>query len=112
MKTERLSDSPVSISPQAPDLAAAAVLAGVHHGITQQIDPGPPVAGNGYEAGVAAALPQYGPEAIERFAHSTLAQNYLTPRMVEVYSAVKRFECRQFMGEVTTQDYDWYLQTV
>ena len=36
----------------------------------------------------------------------------VTPRMVEVYSAVKRFECRQFMGEVTTQDYDWYLQTV
>ena len=95
-----------------PYLAAAAVLAGVHHGLSQQIDPGPPVAGNGYEAGLAAALPQFWPEAIERFAHAKLAQDYLTPRMVEVYSAVKRFECRQFMGEVTTQDYDWYLQTV
>ncbi len=95
-----------------PYLAASAVLAGVHYGMTRQIDPGPPVVGNGYATTGVAALPQYWPEAIERFAASAIAKDYLTPRMVEVYAAVKRFECRQFMGEVTAQDFDWYLQTV
>lgn len=95
-----------------PYLAAAAVLAGVHHGLTLQIDPGLPVVGNGYAASHAPVLPHFWPDAIARFAQSSVAASYLTPRLVEIFCAVKRFECRQFMGEVGSQDYDWYLQTV
>ena len=93
-----------------PYLAAAAVMAGVLHGMEQAIDPGPPVTGNGYASSAAAPLPHHWPDAIERFANSKLAQEYFTPRFVEVYTAVKRAECQRFFSEVTSQDYDWYLE--
>ena len=82
----------------------------LRHGMEQAIDPGPPVTGNGYASSAAAPLPHHWPDAIERFANSKLAQEYFTPRFVEVYTAVKRAECQRFFSEVTSQDYDWYLE--
>lgn len=95
-----------------PYLAAAAVLAGVDHGIAREIEPGEPVAGDGYQVTDAPPLPVHWPLAIERFAQSALAREYFGKRFVEIYAAVKRTESQRFLGEVTAQDYDWYLQTV
>lgn len=95
-----------------PYLAAAALLAGVDHGITREIEPGEPVAGDGYQVTDAPPLPVHWPLAIERFAQSALAREYFGKRFVEIYAAVKRTESQRFLGEVTAQDYDWYLQTV
>jgi len=93
-------------------LAAAAVLAGVDHGIDREIDPGTPVAGDGYQVTDAPPLPVHWPMAIERFAQSPLAKDYFGKRFVEVYSAVKRSESQRYLAEISNQDYDWYLQTV
>ncbi len=93
-------------------LAAAAVLAGAHHGIDREIDPGTPVAGDGYQVTDAPPLPVHWPMAIERFAQSPLAKDYFGKRFVEVYSAVKRCESQRYLAEISNQDYDWYLQTV
>lgn len=95
-----------------PYLAAAALLAGAEHGIAREIDPGEPVTGDGYQVGDAPALPVHWPLAIERFAQSAVARDFFGRRFVEIYSAVKRTESQRFLGEVTHQDYDWYLQTV
>jgi glutamine synthetase len=95
-----------------PYLAAAALLAGVDHGIAREIEPGEPVAGDGYQVTDAPPLPVHWPLAIERFAQSALAREYFGKRFVEIYAAVKRTESQRFLGEVTTQDCDWYLQTV
>ena len=93
-------------------LAAAAVLAGTDYGIDREIDPGAPVAGDGYQVTDAPALPVHWPMAIERFAQSPITKDYFSKRFVEIYSAVKRSESQRYLGEISNQDYDWYLQTV
>ena len=92
-----------------PYAVAAAVLAGVHHGIEQQIDPGPPVSGDGYREAGGEPLPQQWTAALDRFAGSAFARRYLGDRFVDVYVAVKRTESDRYYGEITRQDYDWYL---
>ena len=94
-----------------PYLAAAAVLAGVHHGLKYHLDPGPPVTGDGYETKVQ-ALPQHWLQAIDNCAESPFAKEYFGERFVEIFTAVKRTEYRRYMSEITAQDYDWYLQMV
>ena len=95
-----------------PYTAAAAVLAGVHHGLSTHIDPGPPVSDDGYIEATAACLPQHWQAAIERFAASPVARDYFGARFVEVYCAIKRTESTRYFSEIPQQDYDWYLHTL
>ena len=78
----------------------------------RQVGPGAPVAGDGYQVTDAPALPVHWPMAIERFAQSPITKEYFSKRFVEIYSAVKRSESQRYLGEISNQDYDWYLQTV
>lgn len=96
-----------------PYLALAALLAGVHHGLTGKIDPGPPVAGDGYahaeETGE--RLPTNWFAAVDRFEGSALLQDYFGARFVRMYAAVKRTEQERFFNVITETDYDWYLRS-
>ena len=93
-----------------PYLAVAAVLAAMHHGITNRVDPGPPVAGDGYgETGE--RLPTDWAYAVERFARSALLADYLGAQPVEMYACVKRVEQERFNAVVTPLDYDWVLKS-
>jgi glutamine synthetase len=95
-----------------PYLALAAMLAGVHHGMVNQIDPGPAVVGDGYKA--AADSPFQVPgnwyAAIDALESSAIMRDYLGSRFVDMYCAVKRTEQDRFFSEVTALDYDWYLK--
>ncbi|AKK01364.1 hypothetical protein PHLH5_13570 [Pseudomonas sp. Cab53] len=91
-----------------PYLAAAAILAGIHHGIRQQCDPGAPVEGNGY-AQATALLPTDWLTTLSALEASTWAREAFGDEFLNVYLAVKRAEYRQFMGEVGEQDWRWYL---
>jgi glutamine synthetase len=95
-----------------PYLAVAAVLAAMHHGITNRIDPGPAVVGNGYEdeASAGVKLPNNWFAANDAFEASPLMNDYLGQRFVKNYTIVKRTEMARFYGEVTQLDYDWYLR--
>jgi glutamine synthetase len=94
-----------------PYLAVAAVLAAMLHGVKGQIDPGPAVVGNGYEAeGAEIRLPNHWAAAIEAFETSALMKQYLGERFVKHYSTVKGVEMARFMAEVTELDYTWYLR--
>ena len=95
-----------------PYLAVAAVLAAMHHGITNRIDPGPAVVGNGYEdeASAGVKLPNNWFAANDAFEGSPLMNDYLGARFVKYYSIVKRTEMARFYGEVTELDYEWYLR--
>lgn len=90
-----------------PYLAVAAVLAGIHHGLTQHCDPGPPVSGNGYGA---ATLPTVWVNAIDAFAASGRMADYLGPRFVEMYATMKRAEHERYSALVPSLDYAWYLR--
>jgi len=92
-----------------PYLAAAALLAGAHHGIVDKIDPGPPVEGNGY-AQAAATLPTNWYAAMDRTESSAFLKDYLGTRFMEIYGAIKRAEQDRFYAQVTELDFDWYLR--
>ncbi|WP_132650761.1 glutamine synthetase family protein [Pseudomonas aeruginosa] len=91
-----------------PYLAAAALLAGVHRGIREGIDPGTPVEGNGY-AQAGKRLPTDWLTALDALQGSEWAREAFGEPFLGVYLAVKRAEYRQFMGEVGEQDWRWYL---
>lgn len=88
------------------------MLAGVHHGMVNRIDPGPAVVGDGYKA--AADSPYQVPgnwyAAVDALHASALMRDYLGDTFVEMYCAVKRTEQDRFFSKVTALDYDWYLR--
>lgn len=95
-----------------PYLALAALLAGVHYGLKNKIDPGPPVSGDGYSAAAGQApLAPHWFAAVDRFEASAILADYLGPRFVEMFAKVKRLEQDRFYSVITTTDYDWYLRT-
>jgi glutamine synthetase len=95
-----------------PALALAVLLAAVHHGISNKIDPGPAVSGDGYahaeETGE--RIPTNWFAAVDRFEQSAVLQDYLGKRFVTTYAQVKRTEQERFYGVVSNVDYDWYLR--
>jgi glutamine synthetase len=94
-----------------PYLALAALLAGVHHGLSNKIDPGPPTVGNGYAAVEARdRLPANWFASVDRFERSQLMRDYLGSRFVDMFTSVKRTEQDRFYAVVSPLDYDWYLK--
>jgi len=91
-----------------PYLAAAAILAGIHHGIRERLDPGVPIEGNGY-AQAKEFLPTDWLTALRALEQSDWARQALGADFLKVYLAIKHEEYRQFMGEVGEQDWRWYL---
>ncbi|MDO9362677.1 MAG: glutamine synthetase family protein [Sphingopyxis sp.] len=95
-----------------PYLAVAAVLAGMHNGMTNQTDPGAAVVGNGYDRDNSAddKPPSNWFAAVDRFHESKLMRDYLGERFVDMFTIVKRVEQDRYFGVVPTLDYDWYLR--
>lgn len=91
-----------------PYLAAAAILAGIHHGIKHQIDPGEAIVGNGYEQ-ARETLPTDWLTALRNLEQSTWAKEALGEDFLKIFLAIKWEEFRQFVGEVGEQDWRWYL---
>jgi len=95
-----------------PALALAVLLAAIHYGLKNKIDPGPPHSGDGYarpeETG--ALIPTNWFAAVERFAQSALLEDYLGKRFLTTYAQVKRTEQERFFSVVSNVDYDWYLR--
>ncbi|MGE8504964.1 MAG: glutamine synthetase family protein [Pseudomonas sp.] len=91
-----------------PYLAAAAILAGIHKGIREQIDPGAAIVGNGYEQ-ARETLPTDWLTALRNLESSSWAREALGEEFLKVFLAIKWAEYRQFMGEVGEQDWRWYL---
>ena len=95
-----------------PYLAAATVLAGIQYGIDRQLDPGPPVTGNGYDNDAESrTLPRTWQEAIDRAAGSPFLHMALGTDFLKVFLAIKRQECDRFSAEVTELDRSWYLRS-
>ena len=95
-----------------PYLALAALLAGVHHGLTHQLDPGPPVVGDGYAAAARSGvrLPANWFAAVDAFEASSVMSDYLGARFVRMFTSVKRTEQDRYFAVVPPLDYDWYLR--
>lgn len=94
-----------------PALALAALLAAVHYGIANKVDPGPAIVGDGYaQAEGGEKIPTNWFAATDRFAESEILKDYLGERFVRMYSIVKRVEQDRFQSMIPDIDYDWYLR--
>jgi glutamine synthetase len=94
-----------------PYLVMAAILAGMHHGITEKIDPGAPITGNGYERR-AKYIPGNWFDAIDAFWRASILKDYFGKAFVDTYCTLKEVEADRFYSEPTARDFEWYLRTV
>jgi len=93
-----------------PYLLTAAVLAGMYHGLTQRLDPGPPLVGNAYREGIT-TLPITWPEAAMAFEHSALVREYFGEAFQQLFVTTRRGEFHAFESQVSTLEYEWYVAT-
>lgn len=91
-----------------PYLAAAAVLAGIHYGIQNKIDPGKPATGNAYSDKRVLPLNWY--DTLDAFENSKFINEYFGADFQRIYSALKWEECERFNSEVSTLDHQWHLR--
>jgi glutamine synthetase len=91
-----------------PYLVIAAVLAGMHHGIENRLDPGPAASGNA-GAEVDATLPLTLWDALKTLREARILPNWLGDDYPAIYASVKEAEFAAFMQTVSRQEFEWYL---
>ena len=94
-----------------PYLAMAAILAGIHHGITNECDPGTMVKTSeviDHEPN----LPGYWEAALDAFEQGEILPVYLGEDYHKVFASCRREECDRFRAEISNRDFDWYLRNV
>lgn len=91
-----------------PYLAIAAVLSGIHYGLTRAVDPGAPFEGNA--AGFTDPTVQFNLDgALAAMEAGPVMAEYFGPAYVDVYCAAKRVELARFRNHIPRVEYDWYL---
>ncbi len=93
-----------------PYLVVAAVLAGIHHGIANQCDPGVMIQA-GEEVDDTVTLPCRWEAALDAFDAGKVLPDYLG-EYHGVFGTCRREECDQFHSEVSNRDFEWYLRAV
>ncbi len=91
-----------------PYLVMAAVLAGIHHGLTNRLDAGARSTGN-VGAEVDQLLPLSLWRALDAIRNAKILPGYLGPDYCQIYAEVKQAEFAAFMETISRQEYDWYL---
>lgn len=91
-----------------PYLVMAAVLAGVHHGIVNRIDPGPPAVGN-VSREPDADLPFALEDALKRLENATQLPGYFGEDGIALYRETKAAELSRFKKLISAEEYEWYL---
>jgi glutamine synthetase len=90
-----------------PYLTLAALLSGIHHGISNQLDAGEPVQGNAGEQ-LDPTVPFEPEAAFARFRHSQVLSGYFGQRYLDAYSSCKQNEYRAFVDSDLVEA-GWYL---
>jgi glutamine synthetase len=94
-----------------PYLVMAAILAGLHHGITQRCDPGRLVQpGEVLEEEV--TLPMRWEAALDAFENSRVLPQYLGEKYHRLFATCRREECDRIHQQISTRDYEWYLRVI
>jgi glutamine synthetase len=94
-----------------PYLVTAAILAGIHNGLTEKIACTAPIAGNAYVQ-TEAEIPRTWHDAQSVFANSAWIRTYFGEDFQHIYSALKAEELRMFEQQITPLEFQWYLRTV
>ena len=92
-----------------PYLVFAVLLSSVIEGIAQQLDPGEPIEGDGYEQ-PGKPLPLYLPQAIELFEASDFIERSLGKELRRIYSLSKWQENAEFRTRISELEYQSFLE--
>lgn len=92
-------------------LVVAAVMAGIHHGIKNQIDPGP-MTPERADIDYKMTLPVRWPYALDAFETGSILPEYFGKEYHRVFGVCRREESDLFHCEVSNKDYEWYLRAV
>lgn len=95
-----------------PYLVTAAVLAGIHHGVTGEIDPGPPKQRESDLSRVPVTLPNRWDAALDNFRRSELLPEYLGARFSSMFVQTRQGECDDFHSRIADLDYLFYLRAI
>lgn len=94
-----------------PYLVVAAVLAGLHYGIENRVDPGRMVRER-EEVTEQVTLPVRWPLALDAFDSGKVLRRYLGEDYCSLFLACRREEEERFQAQVSDHDYEWYLRAV
>jgi glutamine synthetase len=91
-----------------PYLVMAAVLAGVHYGLSNRLHPGAKHAGNA-GAAIDTSLPLTPWDAFRAIETAEILPGYLGADYGKIYAEVKQAEFDAFMADAFPREFDWYL---
>lgn len=91
-----------------PYLTMAAMLAGVHHGITNKISPPEKTEGNATER-TDSTTPVRLYRALDRLEQASILPQYLGQTYCRRYRLAKQHEMEFFSNSISPKEYDWYL---
>jgi glutamine synthetase len=94
-----------------PWLTAAAVLAGMHYGMTNRCEP-PQMIKEGEVMDYEATIPLRWSLALNAWQEGNILPEYFGKEYHRVFERVRREECDKFNAEVSNRDYEWYLRLV
>lgn len=94
-----------------PYLVVAAVLAGMHHGITNKLQ-APPLSEGDKDPEGLPELPLNWWSALNRFNEGTILRGYFGEQYWELYEACRRYECDSYHAQIQPLDYEWYMRPV
>ena len=98
----------VAAADASPHLVVAAILAGMHHGVTQRLTPTAPATGDA-DALADHLLPCDVFAALRIFKNGTVLPGYLPDGFPAMFCALKRAEVGDLLAEVQSVEHDFYL---
>ena len=94
-----------------PYLVTAAIVAGVHHGLTNRCDPGRMIE-EGEIVSLKARIPVRWDAALDTFSRSKVLPAYLGKDYCRLFLGNRRAESAAFHNTISPLDYEWYLRSV
>ena len=95
-----------------PYLALATVLAGIHYGLEQRLQPVDPIPREADLSTDETTLPKRLDSAIDLFADSNVLPAYLGAEFTTIYTAIRQGESNAYHAQVPDVDYAWYLRAL
>jgi glutamine synthetase len=94
-----------------PYLVVAAVLAGIHHGLSESVEPGPMIP-EGAQIDYQITVPVRWPKALDAFDAGEILVRYIGADYRDLFSKCRREEEGNYNAEIPTKDFEWYLRAV
>ena len=88
----------------------SAILAGIHHGIINELTPDKMIHSGEYYDPPIEKLPSTWDKAITSLESNSILKNYFPENYLDYFLTVKRSEYNRFQSEVSDRDYAWYLK--